>query len=767
MSKFTTITNSFKSGKLSKRLTHRQDIDALKDSCKELYNFIVLPNGSVKRRYGSKIISTPTLTDGSLYTFKYTQDHTYIVQLQTGSPNIFGLTTRTVGQSSSFLRVFKLNGDEIQVRTLANMYLGFANNPWYNTSYDAFDSSVSSCFSQLDHANWQTTQLSRKMVFAHPSGTKMPFVLDMIQNGSSTPSFIVYPWCFDKELYMRNALRELDGGDYVAFGGLTIPHMSLNTVTGSTVTLAHPTGAYTANKVTQFASASDTKMFKDITINSLYYGDPANFIGTSVLIRDGSNNEGLYILVDVTSYSYPTAIFKAICVCEGTTAGLTTYKWALSEWGGLNGFPRAVSTYKGRIVFGGSSGYPNRFWIGAVNTNNPSSFQTLNSYALGQDASSDVSLYGYYGNTLPDKATNASFNEASTGDIKWIRGRRYLHFGTNIGEHKISFLNNTVVLGNMEAAKVTSYSSSPVPSIEGDQKIFYVSNDYTNIRFISTNDTNSESIDTSLSILNQEYDNIKKLEWCEHASCAVFKYGTNKMGGITVNEQSGTTAFFEFNFGFTPYDFIVVDKDAHDNTDGSTLLVLGKLGSTYKILAIPFLNIDTDYHRVPTSIYHYLDWWQIQLTASIVDTTYALFADKTVGYYVNGIYGEVIADSSGVFTIPYEIGDDVVYGLPYDSYLETSQIEEGSKFGKATGLIKRIDRAAIYLTKSGNCYIGANNGSLYPTEREIEASAIDHSPVVEFSNNPDYHISCVVKSVPGQALNISSIAFRGVTYEGE
>ena len=89
------------------------------------------------------------------------------------------------------------------------------------------------------------------------------------------------------------------------------------------------------------------------------------------------------------------------------------------------------------------------------------------------------------------------------------------------------------------------------------------------------------------------------------------------------------------------------------------------------------------------------------------------FANKTIGYYKNGSYFETIADNTGTYSIDTEIGDSLIMGIPFESSLISAAIEEGSKFGQANGLIKRIDRATLYLTKSGACKIGSDNGTLY------------------------------------------------------
>lgn len=772
MSKFTSIINSFKSGKISKKLTHRQDIPELKNGCEEITNFIVGSSGGLKRRYGTfELSNSPIPNNGNLYVIKYSKEYSFIVLLENIDANIFETTSRTVGTSSKFVRIFDSIGVEKQVWTIANAPL---QAPWYDTSYSAFDSTVTSCFSKLPSSGWQHAQLSRKTVFSHKDGNKMPFVIDL-ELSTGEPIFMVYPWCFDKELYTRNALSELNGGSYVPFGGLTVPCSSINTNTSSIATMTTITGAYTAGILTQFSSGVDKKMFRTITITNFPNISNLNdYIGSAIVLRNASNIDGTYIVVkvDTSGLSFPDVKFWVICTCESTAATFSTSKYAFSQWGGPLGFPRTVTTYKGKVIFGGSKGRPNTFWSISTNANNPNSFQTLMPFKLAQDSgTADSSGFLYFNSSvLTDLALAASFNEANSGDIRWMRGRTLLHFGTNNGEHQVSFVNNVFALSNIETKKVTSYSSSNVGTVEGNQKIFYVSNNNTNLRYISTNDKYSESIDISLSVLNNEHRGIDKLDWAEEPSMLLFKTSDNKLHGITVNEQSGVSAFSDFEFSFEVIDFVVLEKTIY-NSDGNSVYILGKENNSYFLAYLPFDSIDreTILSATPDYQYPYID--RILVTTGTQDGTndytVARFANKTVGIYNNEDYVEVEADSTGKFTNPNEtIGGSVLAGIPYESRLITCQIEEGSRFGSANGLIKRIDRATLYLTKSGSCKVGTNNGSIYAVEKTT-TTFDDYSPTVELSNNPDYNVSCVIKSLNGQPLNISSVAFRGVTYEGE
>jgi len=767
MSKFTSIINSFRTGKISKKLAFRQDIDALKDSALEMDNAIVLPSGGSKTRLGTTILSSHSLPSiGNLYELKYSKKHSYVVMLENTNSNIFETTTRgSLTNTSKLVRVFSGNV-EYKVHTMLSAEL----HPYIDTSYSAFNSSIESPYSKLPSNEWQTCQLSRKLVFVHTSGTKMPFIVDLILS-SGEVSFLVYPWTIDKDLYTRSALYELFGGSTLPIGSLCNPVSGVSTNSLSTATHTTLTGSYTSGKIVTMGGVSDKRMFRSIVItnfNGFFTSDMNTYIGATIQLTNASNQDGLYTIVGYdATYAYPDVKFWVICSVESTAGNFSTSKWAISSWGGPRGFPKSVTAYKGRVVFGATEIAPNSFWATAVNSNNPYSFQNTFQVVLSQDLTTDFSGLLFFGSSVSDKGIAASFNESVLGDIRFIRGRKFLHFGTNVGEHQVSFTNNVFAAANMEASKVSSYQSSPVQTCEGDQKIFYVANNKTEIRYISTNDKFSESEDISLSALNREYEGISKIQWCEENSCLLFLTSDKKLHGVTVNQQTQTAAFFDLTFPFSIQDFVVLDKGGLYGDDGSSAYIIADMGAGAYLLVHMAFSATDFYIFDPSKIeeVHLLDLAKVTTGTGSSSFTSLIHANKgTIGYYLNGVYGETEVDANGNFNIDNSSGDSIIYGIPYTSKIRSCPINIGSKYGSATGLIKRIDTATVHAIASGSYYLGSTNGKMY---LKSIGQISDSNETVEFSNNPDYTVDCIVQSVNGQPLNISSISFRGVTYEGE
>ena len=168
------------------------------------------------------------LTKGTLYSLKYPQEHSFIVQLVDGlNMDIFAYENREIVMTkggwssvptSTFVRIFSTDGTEYVVQTLLQK-----SKFYVNSSHDMFSGLESNPCTKYPDDGWTVTQFSRKMIFTHNSGRYAPFVIDLIITEDPAIKFNVMPWFLDFELYNREADTQYNGGDYVALGGITTP----------------------------------------------------------------------------------------------------------------------------------------------------------------------------------------------------------------------------------------------------------------------------------------------------------------------------------------------------------------------------------------------------------------------------------------------------------------------------------------------------------------------------------------------------------------
>ncbi len=789
--KFTNLVNSFKTGKISRKLANRQDVEALKSSCEKIDNFYVTPMGTLKRRTGTEIVSAPTVTlptNGKIFEFNYNESNAFVVSIKNGA-DLFNWSTRTdlYNQGSWFgastpslddIKIFDLLGREYKVSGLKN--LGSAS-PLFSTAYALFGSTGP--FSGYETRNFQAVQFGRKLVFVDTTGVKAPFVIDLILS-NATVEFVVYPFLYDWSIHTFKADDEVNGGGYVALGGTT-HNFPQTSQLKTPITISNPSGFGTVGKI----QLSYTPALKTITIPKIYV--KGDMLGVGLLVSNSAiTTEGIFTIVGPTGTSTATTIdYYAISSVEGIASSGNFDLVSFSRWGDVRGFPQAISSFRDRLVFGATPTSSNRFWLGAVNANNLASFQNMMTRKLVQDASSNTSDLFFFGTATNDVAITGAFNDSETGAIKWIRGKRLLHFGTSSGEQQMSFINGVVQLSNIDVVRVSSYSSSSVQPVEGDKKIFYVANTNDTIRALSTDNRDSESNDVSLSILNDNYPFITKVRWCEESSSLLFLHadvGGSKLSGLTVAEQAQTSAFFDFLFNndlFTIDDMCVVKGvtgmlNRYSQAIKECIVFRCSMVSDNSVFLLktylPIVDLDRANFNNIAGMFH-MDLMQTSSALEGANTkTNILWANQfvTVVCVSNtfDILSTTVVEATALGAVVFDAPENsfgCVIGIQSpDAEVITSPINFGSQVGQAVGLIKRIDRIMPSFTKSGKAYVGTTNASIYITEK-VDGWFNDYDKVFEASNNPDYEIKCRIKSFGIEPLNISNIAFRGVTYEGE
>lgn len=69
----------------------------------------------------------------------------------------------------------------------------------------------------------------------------------------------------------------------------------------------------------------------------------------------------------ITSYASPTSVGATVVDrIPDESVSVATYKWARAAWGGNQGYPAAVTYYKNRQIFGGSTGQPQTQWMSRI-----------------------------------------------------------------------------------------------------------------------------------------------------------------------------------------------------------------------------------------------------------------------------------------------------------------------------------------------------------------------------------------------------------------
>lgn len=793
--KFTSMVNSFKSGLISKRLSRRQDIKGLADSCVELTNFYVTPEGAAKRTFGGEILSFVPTNTRAIYSYHLSAEYSFLVCVCDAGTNADNTlmsyearTTPFTGNSSTYIRIFTIHGIELKVSPML-ISIGYCD-----VSHELFNkSSLVSPYANLPY-NLQTIQYGNKLIFVDPAGNKTPFVLEYIEQTSSS-YFKLYPWAFDSTLYTRVPSAP---NSYISLGTTTTPFSyGYERDMNAQITTSSANGTVG----TLVATSSPTHKLKTIVIkDSSGTGsfDPQLVLGTVCLIKDKDTSPyceiPLLIVAYVGSVSNDHTFYAYASLNIGVlTTGL--YTISLSDWGGKRGFPRTVTTYMDRVVFGGTKTAPNKIWAAAFNAVDPFAWQIMLKYVLFQDrGTTDFSGFLLYNATVLDGV--AIHEELASGDtpsIAWMQGKKNLHMGTDLGEFQLIPTNGLFTYNTINIQKVSTFHSARVQPVEGDQKIIYVSNYAKEIRHISTNSKDYESVDTPIGIQYNLLSNINELEWLEKAKLA-FILTASGLYTMALSEQSEIGAFSKIDLSGLGWGipesicrlrnsyYIATTYPIEEKE--SLIVLIGTGFSSAIAIRIPFDSQDipcsiNTYPSLPSMApsHLYINGYTVVTPPSNSFTyTNALYADNivTVAFYeeLDGLIGELayvdfLADSLGNIAIDLPTrytSTDIAVGIQIPASLTTTPIQVGSRFGESGSIVKRIDRIVAHLTNSKSFKVGSTSGTMYQ-QTLTEIKDVDH--LVELSNDSDVIADVKIQSVGTDPLSVACISYRGVGYEGE
>ena len=129
------------------------------------------------------------------------------------------------------------------------------------------------------------------------------------------------------------------------------------------------------------------------------------------------------------------------------------------DWGGINGFPRACSSYQGRLILAGSPGEPQTVW-----------------------ATAPGNWYDIEINSAPVATDAVWLTLAARGAIRWVHGQKSLMVGASNAEHEVGSANQILQPGNVSAKVQSGYGSAGIQAVQVGEDIFYVGGDKKTVR---------------------------------------------------------------------------------------------------------------------------------------------------------------------------------------------------------------------------------------------------------------------------------------------
>lgn len=748
MARFRSIKSSFLGGELSPKVDGRVDLPQYLQGCRELKNMVTMPEGGVTRRPGSQLIFYATGADANTATrvvpFVFSESEAYWVLLLEGGIATVYSTSLTDSATSGTLR---------------------ANQPTIHGIIGTLPS-----WTETELAEIQYAQSGDVLVLCHPNHPPVVIQRDYIGQGYITYGFSARSWT----LYSGSAIEAY----YKSF-----PYLDTN-ISATTITASATTGA-------------------NITLTASDYLFSPDHVGALFRIKNGAS-EGIVkiTLVDNTIAGNTTSDglwTKAKADVLKTLPGVAAYSgWSECAWSDYRGWPRAVTFYDSRLVFGGTTAQPDTIFASQqydiyefmqarladdanVSTTDTDGLLTNNTYKRGI-RNDDPFVF-----TLSGTRVNY---------IQWLAARESLVCGTAGAEILIGGPNPALSVGifNISVVPISSYGSSRVqPCLIGDRVIF-VGRDGRTVRALGPKESTDNKTAPDLSLLSDHLTRrdgetpsyIIQLEYQDSENLIWALTSEGKLLSCTYEPELGVSAWSHHELGgvlagahpnVTSIACLPSESGRHDELyfTGSRTLS-GDLVGCIEVIGPQFEYSEVDdalainegspyFVDCAGSIY--------RAVAATTVTGLTLLADETVSVFADGVYvGEKTISGAGVLTLD-AAASHVVWGFGYTSRVIPSRLEAGSQIGSAQGAIKRVNEvvARFYRTSSANYGPTAATATKAIEFRPAGVSADAPIPLYtgdkrinwpgDYDRNPDI----VFQTDDPLPMTITALILKGVEYD--
>ena len=440
---------NFTAGELTPKLAGQIDFKKYGNGVELMENMTVFPQGGASRRYGSRFVAE--VKDSSKITrlipFEFNIEQSYILE--------FG---------NNYIRFFKDNGQitetakTITAITKANPAVVTSNSHGYSNGDHVWISGVVG----MTRVNGRrfTVASSSTNTFALTGENSSNY--DAYSSGGTASK--VYEVTTTYTEAMLYDLQFTQSADVMYIVQESLPPRKLSRTAHTTWTIADvafSNGPYldantTATTLTPSSASTGSR---DITASAVTgINDGQGWLASDVG-REISMNSGKATITARTSSTVAVAtVTKAF-----TNANAIT-DWQLGAWSGTTGYPRTVSFFEQRLVFGGSTYYPQTIWA--------SQSGLYENFDAGDGSAADGFIY-----TIAANKVNV---------IRWLAPARDLIVGTAGGEFKVGKpAGEPIQPDNVQITQQTTYGGYTTQPIQIGNSILFLQRQRKKIREFS------------------------------------------------------------------------------------------------------------------------------------------------------------------------------------------------------------------------------------------------------------------------------------------
>jgi len=656
------IQTNFTAGELSPKLAGQVDFKKYSNGVETLENMTVFPQGGATRRYGSRFICE--VKDSSATTrlipFEFNDEQAYILefgnnyirffkdqgQITEADKTITGITKANPAVVTTSTSHGYSNGDDIWINSVGGMTeVNGRRFTIGNVTSTTFE------LTGVDSTNYTTYTsggtAAKVYEIATPYTSAQVFDLQFAQ--SADVMYIVHP-SHEPEKLSRTGHTSWTLADVVFEKG---PYLDTNTTTTTLNPASHTVGTGVAVVASATTGINDGDGFQSTDVGRLLRFVDGHGVITAVT---DTLNITIEILVDMGSAT-------------------ASADWQLGTFSDTTGFPKAVTFFEQRLIYGGTTSFPQTIFA------SESGF--FDNFDVGD--SSDAKAFVY---TIAANKVNV---------IRFLAPARDLIIGTAGGEFIVGRpTGEPLKPGNVNITQQTTYGTHTTQPVQIGNTVLFVQRQKRKLRELGYNFGDDAYVAPDLTLLSEHITEggIVDVDYAQEPDSIYWAVRNDGvLLGMTYLRTQDIVAWHKHTLGGTSAAVKSVSTIAEADEQETYLIVSRTINSAtkqYVEYLDSTLNQDSALSGTVTgssTSVTGLDHLEGETVQILIDD--AVYPTQTV---TNGAITVSLPSSFGSKTI--EIG------LGFTSTIKTMKPEAGSQAGTAQGRKKRYNEVSVRLLNS-------------------------------------------------------------------
>lgn len=492
MAKINLIRNNFTSGELSPHIWMRTDLQQYRNGTKEMFNFLPIVEGGLKRRGGTETLAT---TAGAIRILPFIISHS-ICYLLVFKPLLIEVLDSTGTLVTSLTTPY--TAQEIQeisyCQNRYQFYIAHGKHPvaWVRTSEDLTNWAYDLFVYSVPPLDETTTPIVAITSSETATGKVTAITASTFEEYKNDKQYLVgdicYVWDFSSRQYYRSIKNSI--GKY--------PHHTAGSEEFWEWISQDVVNAFTSSDVGKYIFINEGI----VRVDSFVQGDT---VKGEILVKLNSGIEAI-----ARSWTFKTRIFTEI-----------------------EGYPKTVTMYQQRLVLGGTKRFPNYIWLSRVGDVSNFLPTTVDGDSFTVSASSD-------------QLTNVLHLAQSRGICVMTGGSELVISSQNaMTPTNTSILEHTS-FGSTENIKPIKVGSELIFVQRGAERVRTLLYDY------SIDSLTSSELSVLASHIAKNNNGIKEMVYCaEPDSIIWFVLGNGKLASLTLNREQSVIAWSTHDIGGT------------------------------------------------------------------------------------------------------------------------------------------------------------------------------------------------------------------------